>query len=240
MVCGEEVLGFGLYRHHSACVVGVIEFDQETLRTVEMITEDNKDDGLGGLIVGCQLRVWMLAVLPLTTSKEGGGDEDDAGSCVAETLYEIEVQPTAFLFFVNRQRALDRLPDLLAVGGIAHGHSRRLDGCEILAERGVGFGAGVALAQVLLDDCGIRGFSVVVIDEFFFGEVLHAIVLSGARPRRSFWTALNTACLAALGAMWSAAAISSVERSSMWRRTKAVRSVAVRRCMARAWRASIS
>src|SRR5580692_7089094 len=126
------------------------------------------------------------------------------------------------------------------MAGIACRRRDGLDGVEVAAQCGVGFGASVALAQVMDDVRGLRRLLVVVLDELFFGEVVHAFTLSGARPRRSFWTARKTACLAALGAMRSVAAISSVVQASMWRRTNAVRSVAVSSCMARAWSASIS
>ena len=48
---------------------------------------------------------------------------------------------------------------------------------------------------------GVWGFLVVVLDELFFVEMVHAFTLSGARQRRSFCTARKTACLAALGAI---------------------------------------
>ena len=121
-----------------------------------------------------------------------------------------ETQRKALLFaLVNRNDVADGLPDLFAVVGHACRHRDGSDGVEIAAQLGVGFGALLAPAQVAGDAPGVRRFLVIVLDQLFFGEMVHAFTFKGASSRRSFCTARKTACFAALGAMRSVAAISS-------------------------------
>ena len=89
------------------------------------------------------------------------------------------------LRFVDGGEAADGLPDLLAVLSVARGWRDGLDGGEVVAECGVGFGAFAALVQVTIDARGLRGFSVVVLDELFFGQMVHAITLMSVRLRLS-------------------------------------------------------
>jgi len=74
--------------------------------------------------------------------------------------------PEVLLFlFVYRNGVADGLPDLFAVAGRSCRRRDGLDGVEVAADFGVGFGASVALAQVVDDARGLWGLLVVVLDE---------------------------------------------------------------------------
>ena len=74
-------------------------------------------------------------VLPLASGEEGDGDEEGAGCGEAEGLPICKRgQRLSLLRFVDRHEAANRLPDLLAVLGVARGWRDGLDGGEVVAE----------------------------------------------------------------------------------------------------------
>src|SRR5207248_8602422 len=73
----------------------------------------------------------------------------------------------------------------------------------------------------------ISQFVVVFQDHFVFSQVVHRDATSGSRLMRSFFTARNIVFLAAFSFTFKVLLISSIERPSIWRNVKAMRSVGV-------------
>ena len=152
-----------------------------------MIAEDYENDGLRRLVVCRGLDLGrMLVALPLASGEEGGSDKNCAGRGEGEGPAVDESRPEALLLlFVDGGETADRLPDLLAILGVARGWGDGFDGGEVVAEYGVAFSTFAALVQVTVDARGLRGFTVVVLDELFFSQMVHAITLMRMRLRLS-------------------------------------------------------
>src|SRR5579859_1416483 len=216
----------------------MIQLDQQALGAVEMVSQNDKHHALSCLRVGSHGDRRGLLPLPLASGNERHRKQESTGSCPAKRPPESD--PTPLWLLVYRQGTANRLPDLLPVILTAHRGDDGLHAVEISVQISVVFGARGATFQVALAIGRTGGLAVVMLDELCFVQVLHVFIHRGASWRLNFCTARNTACFAELGAMFNTAAISSVERSSMCRRTKAVRSVGVSSLMAACCAASIS
>src|SRR5882762_9883918 len=108
------------------------------------------------------------------------------------------------------------LPDfepvlIAALGRLRRGHHR-----ERARDLTIGGGAGRARLEVPLDGVPPAPFAVVIEGEVFVRAVMRhdSWLRSGASARRSFLTARNTLCFAALVPNPSVALISSIDRPS--------------------------
>src|SRR5438270_14086609 len=82
--------------------------------------------------------------------------------------------------------------------------------------------------QMLGDRSFVLSLMKLIGDQIFFREVFHRKPPAiGVSDRRSLLTARKTACLAELLVIFSAAAISAIGTSSIWRNVNAVRSIGV-------------
>src|SRR5580704_10193965 len=203
----------------------MVKLNQQTLGAVEVVSEIDNHHALPRLRVGSYGNGCRLLPLPLASGNKGHGNQERARGCPAKRTPKPDPAPVRFL--VYRQRAANRLPDLFPVIFAARRGGEWFHPVEISPQIRVAFGASGARFQVALAVGRGGGLVVVVLDEFCFIQVLHGSIHKGANWRLSFCTARNTACFAELGAMFNAAAISSVQRSSICRRTNAVRSVGV-------------
>src|SRR3984957_5945206 len=111
--------------------------------------------------------------------------------------------------FIRRERARNRFPNTMTIGCVASRSFRKLHISQVAAQPAVGLRAFRARQQMLFRSAVvILGIS--VRDQFLFTQMLHIFTLKIANRRRSFCTARNTACFAALGSIPSAVAICSL------------------------------
>src|SRR5262249_23927024 len=113
------------------------------------------------------------------------------------------------------QLVADTLPHFETVLIAALGYLGRGDHRERARDLAIQRGARRAAVEVPLDVRAPTPFAIVVERQVVFGVVLHDSTLrSGASATRSFFTARNTLCFAALVPSPSAAEISSIDRPS--------------------------
>ena len=84
-VVGQQFSGLAPQRHSRDIVAaGMIELDQQTLRAVKVVSENDNHYALPCLRVGSHGNRWRLFPLPLASGNKGHGKQQSAGGCPAK------------------------------------------------------------------------------------------------------------------------------------------------------------